>query len=70
MNARVRHQRQERKAARRRYRLSKLGPARRHWDRRRAGTRNSAPQLRNRPTPPKHWPTGLLEGLLLEGRVR
>lgn len=70
MNARVRHQRQERKAARRRYRLSKLGPARRHWERRRNGTRNSAPQLRRRPTAPKHWPVGLLEDLLIQGRLR
>ena len=69
MNDRVRHQRQERKAARRRYRLTKQGPARRHWERRRNGTRNSAPQLRNRPTPPKGWPPGLVEGLLLEGRL-
>lgn len=70
MNDRVRHQRQERKAARRRYRLNKLGYARRHWERRRAGTRNSAPQLRNRPTAPKGMPKGMLEDLLLTGRLK
>lgn len=40
--------RAEKKTARRRRRLDARGPARKHWNRRRAGTANSAPQLRHR----------------------
>lgn len=42
--------RRERKLARRRARLERQSPARRHWERRRRGLANSAPELRHRPS--------------------
>lgn len=44
------HAMKEKKAMRRRRRLEKRNGAECHWQRRRAGTRNSAPELRNRPS--------------------
>ena len=46
----------EAKAARRRERTAGRGSARRHWDRRRDGRANSAPELRGRTLhdPPEH----------------
>lgn len=41
-------QRRSRRVSRRRHRVEAQGPARRHWERRRAGQANSAPQLRYR----------------------
>ncbi len=65
MSAAEKQRRRERRQARRRDRLSKMGPARRHWERRRRGQANSAPQLRNRPIGDG---TGRLEDALLSGR--
>ena len=58
LTAKQRQHRLEGKRARRLHRVTTRrrggsvatgGPARRHWERRRNGTANSAPQLRNRP---------------------
>jgi hypothetical protein len=46
----IRRSRRERKQARRRARLERQRPARRHWERRRRGLANSAPELRHRPS--------------------
>lgn len=53
--------RAEAKVARRAHRLAASGLARRHWERRRKGTRNSAPQLKHR------GKTSLPENILLDG---
>lgn len=50
MSAAEKHKRREKRRARRQARVNAEGPARQHWERRRAGKANSAPELRNRPS--------------------
>ncbi|HEY0391039.1 MAG TPA: hypothetical protein VGC63_04955 [Solirubrobacterales bacterium] len=48
MSAAEKQRRRERRAARRRARVEKMGAARCHWERRRRGQTNIAPELKHR----------------------
>ena len=63
MTAAEKQRRRERRAARRRARVEKMGPSRMHWERRRRGQANSAPELKHRGTADEG-----LEDMILGGR--